>query len=61
MDTFEDDLYTVTVVGDVRDPYPDFARMRAESPILKEEMFENTVYKAFRSRTTARSRVCRSS
>jgi len=48
MDTFEDDLYTVTVVGDVRDPYPDFARMRAESPILKEQMFENTVYKAFR-------------
>lgn len=48
MDTFEDDLYTVTVVGDVRDPYPDFARMRAESPILKEQMFENIVYKAYR-------------
>ena len=28
MDIFEEDLYTVTVVGDVRDPYPEFAQMR---------------------------------
>jgi cytochrome P450 len=48
MDYFEDDLYTVTVVGDVRDPYPEFAQMRRESPILQEQMFENVVYKAFR-------------
>lgn len=47
MDIFEDDLYTVSVVGDVRDPYPDFARMRAESPVVQEQMFENIVFKAF--------------
>jgi cytochrome P450 len=48
MDIFEEDLYTVTVVGDVRDPYPEFARMRRESPVVREQMFENVVYKVFK-------------
>jgi cytochrome P450 len=48
MDIFEEDLYTVTVVGDVRDPYPEFARMRKESPVVQEQVFENVVFKAFK-------------
>jgi cytochrome P450 len=50
MDIFEEDLYTVTVVGDVRDPYPEFARMRAEAPVVQEQVFENVVFKAFKYR-----------
>ena len=48
MDIFEEDLYTVTVVGDVRDPYPEFARMRAEAPVVQEQVFDNVVFKAFK-------------
>jgi len=48
MDIFEEDLYTVTVVGDVRDPYPEFARMRAEAPVVQEQIFDNVVFKAFK-------------
>ena len=48
MDIFEEDLYTVTVVGDVRDPYPEFARMRRENPVIREQLFENVVYKIFK-------------
>ncbi|MGZ4141425.1 MAG: cytochrome P450 [Actinomycetota bacterium] len=49
MDIFEDeDLYTVTVVGDVRDPYPEFARMRAESPVAVVQPFGEPVYQMFR-------------
>ena len=48
MDIFEDDLYTVSVVGDVRDPYPDFARMRAESPVFLQQQGEVPIYQVFR-------------
>jgi cytochrome P450 len=49
MDIFEDDddLYTVTVVGDVRDPYPEFARMRAESPVAMVAPFGAPVYQMY--------------
>jgi cytochrome P450 len=48
MDIFEEDLYTVTVVGDVRDPYPEFATARKQNPVLLEQQFEHPVYKVFR-------------
>jgi cytochrome P450 len=48
MDIFEEDLYTVTVVGDVRDPYPDFAEARKTTPVLLDQTFDNPVFKVFR-------------
>ena len=48
MDIFEEDLYTVTVVGDVRDPYPEFAEMRRRAPVVQEQVFDNVVFKAFK-------------
>lgn len=49
MDIFDEDLdiYTVSVVGDVRDPYPEFAQMRRESPVALKRPFEDEVFTLF--------------
>lgn len=47
------DLFTQTTVGDVRDPYPDFARARRETPVQLEEHYGSQSYTVFRHHDVA--------
>src|SRR3989442_3068970 len=49
MEDLEDlDLFTDTAVGDVRDPYPDFAKARAEPTVAINQPFDKIMYSVYR-------------
>lgn len=42
------DLFAGTAAGDVRDPYPDYAKARVDTPVDRTEFFGDVYYRVFR-------------
>ncbi|MHB8511825.1 MAG: cytochrome P450 [Actinomycetota bacterium] len=53
MSEVEYDLFADTAVGDVRDPYPEYAQRRAEGSIFAQEFSGEWYYKLFRYQDVA--------